>query len=55
MWLGSCIAVAGAGGLVATALIGPLAWDPPYAVGAAIKGKKKKKIPPQIQRMFLII
>ena len=27
----------------ATALIGPLAWEPPYAVGAALKLKKKKK------------
>ena len=35
------------GGLVATALIGPLAWEPPYAAGAAQeiakKDKKKKK------------
>ena len=29
--------------LVAVALIGPLAWETPYATGAAIKGKKKKK------------
>ena len=30
--------------LVATALIGPQAWEPPYATGAALeKGKKKKK------------
>ena len=31
---------------VATALIRPLAWEPPYAMGEAIKGqntKKKKK------------
>ena len=29
---------------VATALIRPLAWEPPYAVGAALeKGKKTKK------------
>ena len=27
----------------ATALIQPLAWEPPYAVGAALKKKKKKK------------
>ena len=28
----------------ATAPIGPLAWEPPYAVGAALeKGQKKKK------------
>ena len=29
--------------LEATALIGPLAWEPPYAVGAALKKKKKEK------------
>ena len=29
--------------LAAVALIGPLAWEPPYAVGAALKSKKKKK------------
>jgi len=29
--------------LVVTALIGPLAWEPPYAVGAAHKMAKKKK------------
>ena len=27
----------------ATAPIGPLAWEPPYAVGAALKKKTKKK------------
>ena len=27
----------------ATALIGPLAWEPPYAAGVALKSKKKKK------------
>ena len=27
----------------ATDLIQPLAWNPPYAVGAALKEKKKKK------------
>ena len=27
----------------AVALIGPLAWEPPYAVGVALKRKKKKK------------
>ena len=26
----------------AVALIGPLAWELPYAVGAALKSKKKK-------------
>ena len=29
--------------LAAVALIGPLAWEFPYATGAAIKSKKKKK------------
>ena len=29
--------------LAAVALIGPLAWEPPYAEGAAVKRKKKKK------------
>jgi len=28
--------------LAATAPIRPLAWEPPYAVGAALKGKKTK-------------
>ena len=27
----------------ATALIGPLAWDPPYAVSAALKRRKKER------------
>ena len=27
----------------AAALIPPLAWEPPYASGAALKSKKKKK------------
>ena len=29
--------------LAATAPIGPLAWEPPYAAGAALKRPKKKK------------
>ena len=29
--------------LAATAPIGPLVWEPPYAVGATLKSKKKKK------------
>ena len=28
----------------AVAPTGPLAWAPPYAVGAALKSKKKKKV-----------
>ena len=31
------------GRLVATALIGLLAWEPPYAVGADLKRQKDKK------------
>ena len=27
----------------AVGLIGPLAWEPPYAVGAALKSKKQNK------------
>ena len=30
--------------MVAAALIQPLAWEPPYAVGMALKKKKKKKL-----------
>ena len=29
--------------LVATAPIRPLAWDPPYATGAALKGQETKR------------
>ena len=29
--------------LAAVALIGPLAWDPPYVMDVALKAKKKKK------------
>ena len=29
--------------MVATALIRPLAWEPPYAMGAALEKAKKKK------------
>ena len=29
--------------LVAMVLIGPLAWEPPYAVGTALKRQKKEK------------
>ena len=37
----------GVGGLAATAPIGPLAWELPYAVGAALKKKAKGKNPPK--------
>ena len=30
--------------LVPTALIRPLAWEPPYAAGAALGGKKKNQM-----------
>ena len=33
----------GSGVTVAVALIQPLAWEPPYAMGAALKKTKKKK------------
>ena len=45
MWLGSCVAVV----LwlwrrpEAIALIGPLAWEPPYAMGVALKRQKDQK------------
>ena len=29
----------------AMTLIGPLAWEPPYAAGVALKDKKKKTVP----------
>ena len=33
-------------GPAAVALIQPLAWEPPYAVGAALKRQKNKKQKP---------
>ena len=42
MQLGSCVAVAMARP-VATAPIRPLAWEPPYATGAALEKAKDKK------------
>ena len=39
-----CCCGCGLARLAAVALIGPLAWEPPYAAGAALeKGKKTKK------------
>ena len=32
-------------GPAATALIRPLAWEPPYAVGVALKSQERKKNP----------
>ena len=43
MWLGSGIAVAMSKPAAVTAPIRPLAWEPPYVMGAALKRKKKKK------------
>ena len=40
-WLGPRVAVMWCR-LVATVPIGPPAWEPPYAVGAALKDKKKR-------------
>ena len=39
---GSCFAVLWCR-LAATAPIGSLAWEPPYATGVTLKSKKKKK------------
>ena len=39
---------------VATALTGPLAWEPPYAVGAAGKRKKKKKKKKKERNMIVL-
>ena len=39
--------------LAATAPIRPLAWEPPYAMGAALKSKKIKKV--TIQRYYIVI
>ena len=36
---------------VATALIRPLGWEPPYAVGAALKKAKRQKQQQQQQKM----
>ena len=33
--------------LVATAPTGPLAWEPPYATGAALNNKKSEPPPPK--------
>ena len=38
-------------GLVATAQIQPLAWEPSYAADAALKKKKKKKKKKKIQSL----
>ena len=41
---------------MATALIGPLAWEPPYAAGAALeKAKRPKKKEPDIVSMSLLV
>ena len=38
---------------MATAPIGPLAWEPPYAAGVALKRPKKKKIAQSFIEQFL--
>ena len=43
MQLGSCIAVAEVFRSAAVASIWPLAWEPPYAVGVALKNKQTKR------------
>jgi len=40
---GSSVATSCGVGVVATAPIQPLAWELPYATGAALKRQKKKK------------
>ena len=50
-------------GLAATAPIQPLAWEPPYAMGAALKSKKQKKpqnceqsfVPPASTASFILL
>ena len=42
-WLRSRIAVGLWHRLAATAPIRPVAWEPPYAMGAALKGQQTKK------------
>ena len=41
-WLGSCVAVALAVRLAATAPIRPLAWEPPYVTGVAQEMAKRQ-------------
>ena len=38
----------------ATALIGPLAWEPPFAMGMAVKGQKTKDKKKKIKRRNII-
>ena len=39
--------------LVATASIRPVAWEPPYATGAALKRQKKKKKEGKRERILM--
>ena len=50
MWLGSGVAVAVVYRQAAAALIGPLAWEAPYAVGVALKRRKTKKKKKMVNR-----
>ena len=34
----------------ATAVIGPLAWEPPYAAGVALKDRKQKQKQNEVNR-----
>ena len=51
MWLGSGIASR----LAATAPIRPLAWEPPYAVGMALKKRQKTKKPTISEHRFMLV
>ena len=50
MRVGSCVAVAWCR-LAAVALIRPLALEHPYAMGVALKGKKKEKRKKEINKL----
>ena len=55
-WLGSCVAVAVAMAVAmatAVAPVCPLAWEPPYAVSAALKSKKKKRTQKSLIHVWL--
>ena len=43
MWLRSGVVVAVVCRLAAVALVGPLAWEPPYVAGEVLKRPKEKK------------
>ena len=41
--------------LAATAAIGPLAWEPPYAMGTALKRQKEKKRKKERKRLDVLM